>query len=145
LGNAQTRLAKLAEIDVAVGVLFDARGYVLLAQRPEGKAYAGWWEFPGGKIEAGESVDDALARELQEELGITVERSTPWMIRRHVYEHAHVRLWFRRVDAQLGHWHGPAFGREGQNLKWWNPDSGVDELPNPLLPATEPIIAWLRY
>jgi 8-oxo-dGTP diphosphatase len=135
----------VAEIDVAVGVLFDVRGHVLLAQRPAGKAYAGWWEFPGGKIEAGESVGDALARELQEELGITVAQSMPWMIRRHVYAHAHVRLWFRRVDARLGHWHGQAFGREGQELRWCDPDSGAAELPNPLLPATEPVIAWLRY
>jgi 8-oxo-dGTP diphosphatase len=145
LGNAQTRHATVAEIDVAVGVLFDARGHVLLAQRPVGKAYAGWWEFPGGKIEAGESVGDALTRELQEELGITVAQSTPWMIRRHVYAHAHVRLWFRRVDARLGQWHGQAFGREGQELRWWHPDSGVEGLPTPLLPATEPLIAWLRY
>ena len=135
----------VAEIEVAVGVLFDAFGHMLLAQRPVGKAYAGWWEFPGGKVESGESVGDALARELREELGITVVQSTPWMIRRHVYAHAHVRLWFRRVDARFGHWHGQAFGREGQELKWWDPGSGADGLPAPLLPATEPIIAWLRY
>ena len=135
----------MVEIDVAVGVLFDQQGHVLLAQRPAGKAYAGWWEFPGGKIETGESVSLALARELQEELGITVEQSTPWMIRRHAYEHAHVRLWFRRVDARLGQWHGHAFGREGQTLRWWDPASSKNGLPTPLLPATEPLIAWLRY
>jgi 8-oxo-dGTP diphosphatase len=145
LVNAQTRFVTVAEIDVAVGVLFDTRGHILLAQRPVGKAYAGWWEFPGGKVESGESVGDALARELREEIGITVVQSTPWMIRRHVYAHAHVRLWFRRVDARIGHWHGQAFGREDQDLKWWDPGSGADGLPIPLLPATEPVIAWLRY
>ena len=134
-----------AEVDVAVGILFDARGRILFAQRPVGKAYAGWWEFPGGKVEAGESVGEALARELHEELGITVAHSTPWLIRRHVYAHARVRLWFRRVDARLGHWNGQPFGREGQELVWWDSAAGELALPVPLLPATEPLLAWLRY
>ncbi|NBS94705.1 MAG: NUDIX domain-containing protein [Betaproteobacteria bacterium] len=134
-----------AEVDVAVGILFDAHGRILFAQRPAGKAYAGWWEFPGGKVEAGESVGEALARELHEELGITVAQSTPWLIRRHVYPHARVRLWFRRVDARLGQWDGQPFGREGQELVWWDRDAGELALPAPLLPATEPLLAWLRY
>lgn len=135
-----------AELDVAVGILFDARGRVLLAQRPAGKAYAGWWEFPGGKVEAGESIGEALARELHEELGITVTQSSPWLIRRHVYPHARVRLWFRRVDARLGQWSGQPFGREGQELVWWDRDNAAENaLPTPLLPATEPLMAWLPY
>ncbi|MGL4575118.1 MAG: NUDIX domain-containing protein, partial [Burkholderiaceae bacterium] len=65
--------------EVAVGVLFNAQGQVLFAQRPEGKPYAGWWEFPGGKIEAGESVEAALERELQEELGIRIHSARRWI------------------------------------------------------------------
>ena len=85
-------------IDVAVGILYDERGRVLMACRPEGKPYAGWWEFPGGKVEAGESVHDALARELHEEIGVRIAASGPWLIREHVYPHAHVRLHFRRAQ-----------------------------------------------
>ena len=77
--------------DVAVGVVFDATGRVLVGQRVAGKPYGGWWEFPGGKFEPGENAHAALVRELDEELGISVERSDPWLVREHVYEHAHVR------------------------------------------------------
>ena len=83
--------------DVAVGVVIDEAGLVLMGQRMAGKPYAGWWEFPGGKFEAAEDAHAALVRELDEELGIAVERSDPWVVREHVYEHAHVRLHFRRV------------------------------------------------
>ena len=65
-------------VDVAVGVLIDAQGRFLMTSRPEGKVYAGYWEFPGGKFEAGESGEQALRRELHEELGITIGASHPW-------------------------------------------------------------------
>ncbi|MBN9460210.1 MAG: Nudix family hydrolase [Burkholderiales bacterium] len=123
--------------EVAVGVLTRADGAVLLAQRPPGKAYAGWWEFPGGKLEAGESVEQALARELHEELGITVREARPWVVREHVYPHAHVRLSFLRVPT----WSGEPRAREGQALAW-RQASHIDLAP--LLPATVPVIGWLR-
>ena len=74
----------------------------LLAQRPEGKVYAGYWEFPGGKVEPGETVREALVRELQEELGISVTACSPWLTRVFTYPHATVRLNFWRVTAWDG-------------------------------------------
>ncbi|HMN79505.1 MAG TPA: Nudix family hydrolase [Burkholderiaceae bacterium] len=129
--------AARAVVDVAVGVLIRDDGAVLLGQRPPGKPYAGWWEFPGGKLEAGESVAGALARELHEELGIAVERCDPWVVREFVYPHAAVRLHFRRVSR----WRGQPQGREGQAFVWQRPDA-IDVAP--LLPATVPVIGWLR-
>ena len=102
--------------DVAVGVLQRPDGSVLYAQRPVGKVYEGWWEFPGGKAEQGEPIEQTLVRELQEELGVTVTRFTPWVIRDHVYTHATVRLHFFRVTQWLGE---PA-SSEGQLLQWQN-------------------------
>ena len=122
---------------MAVGVPVRADGAVLLAQRPPGKPYAGWWEFPGGKVEPGESVAAALARELREELGIEVTGQWPWLVRHHVYPHASVRLHFRRVVA----WRGTPHGREGQRLAWCAPDA-IDVAP--LLPAAIPLMGWLR-
>lgn len=87
---------------------------VLFAQRPTGKAYAGYWEFPGGKIEAGESVIDALIREIDEELGIHIRTATLWRSERFSYEHAHVELNFCRTMD----WHGEPHGREGQAFAW---------------------------
>ncbi len=124
-------------VDVAVGVVIRADGAVLLGQRVAGKPYAGWWEFPGGKVEAGESIEQALARELHEELGLDVERSTPWPVRTFVYPHATVRLHFRRV----WHWRGEPTARERQAFVWCRPDL-IDVAP--LLPATVPVLAWLR-
>lgn len=124
-------------IEVAVGVLVRADGAVLFGQRRVGKPYAGWWEFPGGKVEPGECVEDALARELHEELGIDVQLSFPWMVREHVYPHAHVRLSFRRVVR----WRGTPRAREGQALAWRRP-AAIDLAP--LLPAAIPVIGWLR-
>ena len=97
-------------VDVAVGVLIRDDGDFLLAQRPAGKPYAGYWEFPGGKLEPGESVAQALHRELHEELGLDIGAVCPWVVREHVYPHAHVRLHFCRVFD----WCGDAHGREGQ-------------------------------
>ena len=103
-----------ATIDVAVAILIRADGRVLLAQRPAGKVYGGWWEFPGGKIEPGEGTAHALARELHEELGVEVERAYPWITRFFAYPHATVRLHFFRVLA----WRGEPHGREGQAFAW---------------------------
>ena len=129
--------APSAVVDVAVGVLMRADGAVLFGQRPVGKPYAGWWEFPGGKLEPGESVEPALVRELREELGIALRDSWPWVVREHVYPHAHVRLHFRRIVA----WTGEPRGREGQALAWRLP-AAIDLAP--LLPAAIPVIGWLR-
>lgn len=129
--------APAAIVDVAVGVVIRADGAVLFGQRPAGKPYAGWWEFPGGKLEAGETVEQALSRELHEELGIEVHESRPWVVREYVYPHAHVRLHFQRIVS----WSGDPHGREGQSLAWRQP-SALDLAP--LLPAAIPVIGWLR-
>ncbi len=89
--------------EVAVAVLTDPEtGKVLLGSRPEGKPYAGWWELPGGKLEPGESVHEALVRELKEELALTVTDSVPWFVMEKSYPHAYVRLHFRRTASFLG-------------------------------------------
>lgn len=123
-------------VDVAVGVVLRADGSVLLGQRPPGKPYAGWWEFPGGKLERGESVHAALVRELDEELGLQVRASLPWVVREFVYPHAKVRLHFRRV-FDFG---GEPSSREGQSFVWRMPGQ-IDVAP--LLPATIPVLGWL--
>jgi 8-oxo-dGTP diphosphatase len=124
-------------VPVAVGVIQRADGCVLLAERPQGKPWAGYWEFPGGKIEAGEDVRTALTRELHEELGIELERGYPWISVDYAYPEKRVRLNFYRV---LG-WHGTPHGREGQRLSWEDPQLvGVQ----PLLPANEKILHALR-
>ena len=129
--------AAAAPIDVAVGVVIRGDGSVLLGQRVPGKPYAGWWEFPGGKVEPGESVEQALARELHEELGLNVNASLPWVVRDFVYPHATVRLHFRRVVD----FHGDPASREGQAFVWRSPRS-IEVAP--LLPASVPVIGWLR-
>ena len=98
-------------------MILRADGDVLLAQRPPGKAYAGYWEFPGGKLEAGETSAQALARELHEELGIIVRRASPWLTQEFVYPHAHVEIDFFRVFA----WDGEPAGHDGQALAWQAP------------------------
>lgn len=128
-------------LEVAVGIIGGADGTVLLGQRVAGKAYADWWEFPGGKVEPGETVAAALARELDEELGLAVRRSHPWLVREFVYPHAHVRLHFRRLFAAWDDLSGIPRGREGQAFAW-QPLSGA--AVQPLLPASEPVFPWLR-
>ena len=123
-------------IEVVAGVIERVDGSFLLAQRPAGKVYAGWWEFPGGKIEAGEPALEALARELLEELGIRVIRAYPWITRVHVYEHATVMLHFFRVPE----WSGEPRAREGQALRWQRLDAPIAE---PMLPANGPVLASL--
>lgn len=124
-------------VEVAVGVLIRPDGAVLFGQRLAGKPYAGWWEFPGGKLETGETVTQALARELHEELGIDIAGSSPWVVREHVYPHAHVRLHFHRVE----HWRGEPRSKEAQALRWLTPDA-IDAAP--LLPAAIRVVGWLR-
>ncbi|HET7032127.1 MAG TPA: Nudix family hydrolase [Casimicrobiaceae bacterium] len=115
-------------VPVAAAVIVAPDGRVLLAQRPPRKADAGYWEFPGGKIEPGESAREALARELREELGIDVHRAAPWLVQRYRYPHAHVELHFFRVFE----WMGEPVGHDGQAFAWQAPGR-FDVLP--LLPA----------
>jgi 8-oxo-dGTP diphosphatase len=122
--------------EVAVGVLVRADGAVLLADRPTGKPYPGYWEFPGGKVEPGESTAAALARELHEELGIHIAGSVPWVTFEFDYPHAYVRLHFERVYS----WQGVPHAREGQQLGFFVPSA---TLPEPLLPAAVPALRWL--
>ncbi|TAN83657.1 MAG: Nudix family hydrolase [Gallionella sp.] len=124
-------------IGVAAAAILRADGSFLLAQRPAGKAYEGYWEFPGGKIEAGETPLHALCRELQEELGIAAIAAYPWLTRVFAYPHATVRLHFFRVLA----WQGEPHGHENQQLRW-------QRLPHlsvtPVLPANAPILRALE-
>jgi 8-oxo-dGTP diphosphatase len=122
--------------EVAAAVLTQPNGRVLLAQRPPGKPYAGYWEFPGGKVEAGESLEAALARELHEELGIVVTHACRWITRLFEYPHATVRLNFFRVFG----WQGEPHPHEGQVFSWQLPDA-VEVTP--LLPANFPILKAL--
>jgi 8-oxo-dGTP diphosphatase len=126
-----------AIVRVAAAVILRPDGDVLLAQRPAGKAYAGYWEFPGGKLEPGETSRDALGRELQEELGITVVRASPWLVQRYVYPHAHVELHFFRVFE----WRGEPHGHDNQALAWQTPGRFDVE---PLLPANTTVLRALR-
>ncbi len=123
-------------IAVVAAVLQQPDGRFLLAQRPPGKAYAGYWEFPGGKIEDDETPAAALSRELHEELGIGVISAYPWLIREFDYPHAAVRLNFFRVRA----WSGELQGREAQAFAWQRLDA-IDVAP--LLPANGPILQAL--
>jgi len=121
-------------VDVAVGVLIDREGRFLLTSGPDGRVYAGYWEFPGGKLEAGESVEQALRRELHEELGITIGPVQPWKIELVDYEHARVRLHFCKVFD----WQGEFEMREAQSMAWQNLPVQV----TPVLPGTIPVLQW---
>ena len=123
-------------LEVAAAVILRADGSFLIARRPPGKVYAGYWEFPGGKIERGEPASGALARELHEELGIGVIRAYPWITRVHAYAHATVRLNFFRVLE----WSGIPHPREAQTIAWQRPDTPVAQ---PMLPANAPVLASL--
>src|SRR3954468_22356531 len=105
-GQARRRRNEVKRVEVAAAVLERADGEFLLAQRPPGKPYAGYWEFPGGKVEPGEAADAALKRELHEELGIDVTVAYPWLTRDFDYPHADVRLRFFRVYQWTGELHG---------------------------------------
>ncbi len=121
-------------IDVAVCIMMKANGDVLLAQRPAGKPYAGYWEFPGGKVEAGEDVFCALQREMREELGVEIIDATPWCGVEHVYPHAHVRLHFY-ISRD---WQGEPQSLENQAFAWQG-----EVAVEPLLPATVPLLGDL--
>lgn len=121
-------------VDVAVGVLIAADGRFLLTSRPQGKVYAGYWEFPGGKLEAGESVEAALRRELVEELGIEIGAVHPWRVELVDYDHARVRLHFCKVFV----WAGELQMRERQAMAWQNLPVTV----SPVLPGTLPVFGW---
>ena len=120
-------------VDVAVGVLIREDGRVLLASRPEGKPWAGYWEFPGGKLEDGETVHQALVRELDEELGVRLADSFPWFVKEHRYEHAHVRLHFRRSRDFFGE----ALSKEGQDFGFY---AANERTPGVLLPIDQNIL-----
>ena len=130
----QASTTKPLPVDVAVGILMKPNGEVLLACRPEGKPYAGYWEFPGGKVESGEKIFDALRREFAEEIAVDIQSAEPWCGVEHVYPHAHVRLHFY-ISRD---WLGEPRALEGQQLAW----QGNVAL-TPLLPATIPLIEWL--
>jgi len=121
-------------VDVAVGVLIDGQGRFLLTSRPEGKVYAGYWEFPGGKLEAGETVEQALRRELHEELGVTIVAAQPWKVELMDYPHARVRLHFCKVRD----WSGEFEMRERQSMAWQTLPVEVA----PVLPGTVPVLRW---
>jgi 8-oxo-dGTP diphosphatase len=125
-----------AVVRVAAAVILRADGAVLLAQRPQGKPYAGYWEFPGGKLEAGETPAHALARELYEELGITVRNASAWLVQEFVYPHAHVELHFFRVFD----FDGEPASHDGQAFAWQDPHS-IEVAP--LLPANTRVLAAL--
>ena len=121
--------------DVAVGVLIQPDGRFLLTSRPRGKVYEGYWEFPGGKFEPGETVVHALRRELHEELGILVDEVHPWKTELVDYPHALVCLHFCKVNS----WRGALQMREAQSFAW-------QQLPvtvTPVLPGTVPVLQWL--
>lgn len=124
-----------AVVEVALGVAIDReRGRFLMGSRPAGKPYAGWWEFPGGKLEAGETPQACLRREFAEELGLTVGRADPWFVLEHSYPHAYVRLHYHRIWS----WTGSECAREGQSLAWF--DLGVCDNTRLMLPMNALVI-----
>jgi len=123
-------------VEVAVGVLMQADGSFLLTSRPAGKPYAGYWEFPGGKLEAGESIEDALSRELNEELGLTMGEAKAWKVEVVDYPHALVRLHFFKVTQ----WSGELQMKEQQSYAWSVLPVGV----SPILPGALPVLEWLE-
>ena len=124
---------------VAAAALVDTDGRVLIAKRPQGKQLAGLWEFPGGKVEAGETPEAALIRELDEELGITVTHKclAPFVFASHAYESFHLLMPLYLCRR----WDGFAQAREHEALAWVRPDRLADY---PMPPADAPLVAYLR-
>ena len=146
MNNSIKETSKIVE--VAAAVLQKPDGSFLLAQRPPDKIWAGYWEFPGGKVEPGETPHHALVRELREELGIEVTTAYPWLTRVFTYPHATVRLNFFRVTA----WSGEMHPHEGQEFAWQMPLSLAlsptgargQDVVSPVLPANAPILRALE-
>ena len=124
-------------VEVAVGVLTQSDGSFLLTSRPAGKPYAGYWEFPGGKLEVGETIEEALGRELNEELGLTIEKAVAWRVEVVDYPHALVRLHFFKVTQ----WSGELQMKEQQSFAWSVLPVGV----SPILPGALPVLEWLEH
>jgi len=122
-------------VDVAVGILINAQNQFLLTSRPLGKVYEAYWEFPGGKLEANETVEQALTRELEEELGLKIDDVQIWRQQLVDYPHALVRLNFCKVRC----WQGNLEMREGQQFAWQSLPVQVV----PVLPGTVPVLTWL--
>lgn len=128
--------ASVPIVEVVAAVIMQSDGQFLLARRPAGKVYSGYWEFPGGKVEKNESLLHALERELWEELGIRIRHAYPWITRIFTYSHATVRLHFFRVVE----WEGKFSAREKQELFWQLPHQVA---VSPVLPANGPVLQSL--
>ena len=124
-------------VDVVAGILWQSKRF-LAVKRPEGKPLAGYWEFPGGKVEPGENFLDALARELREELDVDVREAELWRQKQHQYEHLNVRLHF----YQIRDYDGSPVSREGQDMAWLTPRAALDY---PFLPADAEIVRNLIH
>ena len=132
---ARTTLGQRLVTEVAVGILIRSNGDLLMTTRPAGKAYAGYWEFPGGKLEANETVVEALRRELIEEIGVTIEDTCVWRASVIDYPHALVRLNFCKVSV----WTGQLQMHESQQFSWQSLPVQV----SPVLAGTLPVLQWL--
>ena len=133
---ARTTLGQRPVTEVAVGILIRPNGDFLMTTRPAGKAYAGHWEFPGGKLETNETVVDALRRELIEEIGVTIQNVQVWRSSVVDYPHALVRLTFCKISA----WTGQLHMRESQQFAWQSLPVRVE----PVLAGTIPVLQWLE-
>jgi 8-oxo-dGTP diphosphatase len=139
LGHAKPGAMTKPIVLVAAAALIDVDGRVLICQRPQGKQLAGLWEFPGGKVELGETPEECLIRELEEELGIKVTEAclAPFVFASHGYESFHLLM----PLYLLRRWEGQVTRREHEALAWVKPDKLTDY---PMPPADEPLVAWLR-
>ena len=117
-------------IEASVGIIFNESFQLLMAERPKSKTWSGWWEFPGGKIESGETPLEALKRELKEEIGISVIDAEKWIVRKYAYEDYEVILHFYKVTQ----WSGNIEAKEEQKISWVLPDNNV---VSPILPAND--------
>lgn len=131
--------AQVPTVLVVAVALIDPDGRILIAKRPEGKQLVGLWEFPGGKVEPGERPEQALIRELKEELGIDVKEAclAPFVFTSHAYEKFHLLMPLYLCRR----WSGTVVAKEHSALAWVKPAKLRDY---PMPPADEPLIAWLR-